>query len=143
MAKIISKNKDAYFNFQIEKIWEAGIQLKGWEVKSIRQGHVNLKGAFCYFQKESLYISNWHIPLFMSVPGDPIASRKLLLHKSQLKKIQNACQAKGMTVVPTVLKWTKKSLVKLDIGIGKGKTKIDKREQIKKRDINRRIKYFV
>lgn len=142
MAKVISKNKDAFFNFNLLDRYEAGIELKGWEVKSIRAGHVNLKGAFCSFKGSELFVSNMHISQYMNIPGDETAPRKLLLHKNELKKIKVAVQQKGVSVVATTLKWSSKGLVKLDIAIGKGKTKTDKREDIKKRDMEREKRHF-
>lgn len=137
MAKVISKNKDAFFNFELLENFEAGIQLKGWEVKSIRAGKVNLKGSFCNFTKNELFISNMHVSLYMAVPGDETAPRKLLLHKKELEKIRNALKTKGMAVVAKTLKWSNKGLVKVDIAIARGKTKYDKRVTIKKRDEER------
>lgn len=137
MAKVISKNKDAFFNYEILDTFEAGIELKGWEVKSIRAGRVNLKGAFCTFMKNELYLSNMHINQYMNVPGDETRPRKLLLHKTQIKKIKDSSSTKGFSVVATTLKWSSKGFVKVDIAIGKGKSKVDKREVIKKRDQER------
>ena len=137
MSKVISKNKDAFFNYEILDKYEAGIQLKGWEIKSIREGNISLKGSFCSFNKNELFVSNMHISLYMNIPGDETSPRKLLLNKNEIKKIQNAIQAKGLTVVPLTLKLSNKGLAKLDIAIGKGKTKFDKREVIKKRDQER------
>ncbi|MCK5866997.1 MAG: SsrA-binding protein SmpB [Mycoplasmataceae bacterium] len=143
MAKVISKNKDAFFNFEILDRFEAGIELKGWEVKSIREGNVNLRGAFCSFRGTELFVSNMNISLYMNVPGDSTAPRKLLLHKQQLKKLREATKVKGHSIVATTLKWSSKGLVKLDIGIGKGKTKTDKRQTIKKRDSERINKKYI
>lgn len=142
MAKVISKNKDAFFNYEMLDTFEAGLQLKGWEVKSIRDGKVNLKGAFCSFKGNELYISNMHINTYMNVPGDETAPRKLLLHKAQLRKIKEGVKVKGHSIVATTLKWTSKGLVKVDIAIGKGKSKTDKRETIKKRDSERISKKY-
>ena len=142
MAKVISKNKDAYFNYEMIDKYEAGIQLKGWEVKSIRAGKMNLKGAFCSFKNNELFISNMHVSLYMSTPGDETAPRKLLLHKSQLKKLKDGVKVKGFSIVPTVIKWSSKGLVKVDIALARGKNKIDKREVIKKRDQERNIKRY-
>ena len=142
MAKVISKNKDAFFNYEILDKFEAGIQLKGWEVKSIRAGKVNLKGAFCSFKGQELYLSNMHINLYMSVPGDETSPRKLLLHKTQLRKMKEASKVKGHSIVATTLKWNSKGLVKVDIAIGKGKSKTDKRQTIKKRDDERMSKKY-
>lgn len=142
MAKLISKNKDAFFNYEMLDIFEAGIQLKGWEVKSIRAGRVNLKGAFCSFKDKELFVSNMHVNTYMNIPGDETAPRKLLLHKSQLKKIKEGARIKGNAIVATRLKWSSNGYVKIDIAVGRGKTKMDKREIIKKRDSERSLKSF-
>lgn len=137
MSKVISKNKDAFFNFELLEGFEAGIELKGWEVKSIRAGRVNLKGSFCTFKDGELFLSNMHINLYMNVPGDETSPRKLLLHKHQISKIRNALKQKGFSVVAKTLKWSSKGLVKVDIAIARGKTVHDKRVTIKKRDEER------
>ena len=142
MAKVISKNKDAFFNFEIMDTFEAGIQLKGWEVKSIRAGKVNLKGAFCSFRGNEIFVSNMHISLYMNIFGDETAPRKLLLHKAQIKKIKEAVKVKGNSIVAKTLKWSSKGLLKIDIAIAKGRNKVDKREVIKKRDFERNQKKF-
>lgn len=142
MAKVIAKNKDAFFNYELEEFFEAGVSLKGWEVKSIRAARVTLNGAFCYFKDNELYVSNMHISKYMNVPGDETAPRKLLLHKRQLQKIREYTQQKGQSVVATTLKWSDKGYVKLDVALGKGKTKYDKREVIKKRDNERMLKNY-
>lgn len=135
--KVISKNKKAFFNFEILDKYEAGIELHGWEVKSIRANHVHLKGAFCTFQGEELFMSNMYVSTYMNVSGDETRPRKLLLHKKQLARIKEKVSAKGMAVVPIALKWSSKGYVKVDIAIAKGKNLVDKRQTIKKRDMER------
>lgn len=142
MAKVISKNKDAYFNFEILDRFEAGLELNGWEVKSIRAGNVVIKGAFCSFRGDELFVSNINISNYMNTPGDRTRPRKLLLHKAQLKKIREAVRVKGNSVVAMTLKWSSKGLVKIDIGIGKGKNRADKRETIKRRDFERQSRKY-
>lgn len=142
MAKVIAKNKEAYFNYELLDIYEAGIELLGWEVKSIRAGKVQLKNAFVSFKQGEAFISNMHINQYMLVPGDETRPRKLLLKKSELKKLREAIKAKGLAVVPTTLKWSSGGWVKVDIALARGKSKVDKRETIKERDIQREIKKF-
>ena len=142
MAKVISKNKDAFFNYEILDKFEAGMELHGWEVKSIRAGNVVMKGAFCSFRGDELLVSNINISNYMSVPGDRTRPRKLLLHKSQLNRIKEKVKVKGNSVVAMTLKWSNKGLVKIDIGIGKGKNRADKRETIKKRDFERQSRKY-
>ncbi len=140
MAKVIAKNKDAHYSYELSDRIEAGIELKGWEVKSIRNGNVQLKGAFVNFQDGEAYLQSMHVSLFMNNPGDEMRGRKLLLHKNQLKKLKAGVQQKGMSILATTLKWSNKGFVKVDIALGKGKSKVDKRETIKQRDISRKIK---
>ena len=142
MAKVIVKNKEAHFNYELLDIYEAGIELLGWEVKSIRASRVQLKNSFVTFVKGEAFVSNMHIDQYMNVPADETRPRKLLLHKSQLKKLKEGVKVKGYSIVPTTLKWSSKGFVKLDIALGKGKSKIDKRETIKKRDIDRSLKNY-
>ena len=142
MAKIIVKNRQARYNYELLDTFEAGIQLAGWEVKSIRAGRVQLKNAFVSFMDGEAYLSNMHVNLYMDNPGDETRPRKLLLHKSQIKKLREGVKVKGMAVVPTVLKWSKSGYVKVDVSLAKGKSVVDKRETIKKRDVERNIKKF-
>ena len=140
MAKIISKNKNANFNYELLNKYEAGVELLGWEIKSIRLGKVNIKSSFCSFRNNELFVSNIHIDNYMNVLGDKTRPRKLLLHKNQLKKLKEKIKVKGIAIIPIALKWSSKGYVKIDIALGKGKSKIDKREAIKKRDTEREIK---
>ncbi|TCG11168.1 SsrA-binding protein SmpB [Mycoplasma todarodis] len=140
MAKVIAKNKDAHYSYELSERIEAGIELMGWEVKSIRAGKVSLRGAFVNFTDDEAYLMGMNISQYMAVPGDELRSRKLLLHKHQLKKLQNGVKTKGMSIVATTLKWSNNGYVKVDVALGKGKSRIDKRETIKERDISRKIK---
>lgn len=142
MAKVISKNKDSFFNYELLDRFEAGVELLGWEVKSIREGKANLKGAFCSFKGEELFLSNLHISQYMNVLGDETRPRKLLLHKSQLRKLKESVKTKGFSIVAVTLKWSSKGLVKVDIALGRGKNKADKRQTIKKRDLERDQRRF-
>ncbi|MBN3534361.1 SsrA-binding protein [Mycoplasma procyoni] len=138
--KIITKNKIANFDYEILDKYECGISLMGWEVKSIRAQNVNLKGSFAYFKDNELYLSNMHVSLYMAVKGDEIRSRKLLLHKQELKRIKDKQQQQGLTLVPLSLYWTPKSKIKVELALAKGKNKQDKRETIKKRDQERELR---
>ncbi len=140
MSKVIAKNKDAHYSYELGENFEAGIELLGWEVKSIRVGKVSIKGSFVNFKNDEAYLMGMNISKYMSVPGDELRTRKLLLHSSQIKKIKLATQVKGMSVVAKTLKWSNKGFVKIDIAIAKGKNKVDKREVIKERDASRKIK---
>ena len=138
-------NKRANFDYEILAKFEAGIVLAGYEVKSIKTGHISLKEAFVTLKKSNknlpdAYLTNCHIPLYKHAGRldnyEPTRPRKLLLKKSEIKQLIGKIQEKGLTLVP-IRVYNKGSLIKLEFGIGKGKKKIDKREAIKKRETDR------
>lgn len=137
MAKVITKNRRAFFDYEIINNYEAGIVLEGWEIKSIRNSNVSLKGAFCSFKGDELFVNNMNISQYMNVEGDCLRARKLLLNKRELKKIKTSIEEKGLTIIPLTLKLSSKGLAKIDIAVSKGKKLHDKREVIKKRDQQR------
>lgn len=147
--KIIATNRKANFEYFINSTFEAGIVLVGCEVKSIRQGHVNLKDTFITFDKNGeCYIRNMHITAYKDASLDKVdekRSRKLLLNKSEIKKIMSKVQEKGFTCIPLKV-YLKDSLVKLEIAIAKGKHTYDKKDTIARRDIERdtqrQLKYY-
>lgn len=138
--KIIATNRKANFEYFIHSTFEAGIVLVGCEVKSIRLGHVNLKDTFITFDKNGeCYIKNMHISTYKDASLDRVdekRSRKLLLNKSEIKKIMSRVQEKGFTCIPLKV-YLKDSLVKLEIAIAKGKHTYDKKDTLAKRDIER------
>ncbi len=135
--KIISQNKKARFNYEILEKFEAGIVLKGSEIKSIRNGHVNISDSYARFRNNGeLYLINAHISEYKmsSIHNhEPTASRKLLMHKKELKRLIGKTQEKPLTLVPLKLYYNKKNLVKIEIALGKGKKVHDKRETLKKK----------
>lgn len=139
--KIIAQNKKARFNYEILEKKEAGIVLKGSEVKSLREGNANLNDAFARFLgKGELYLVNAHIPEYkMSniLNHEPTASRKLLMHKSELNKLKGKIQEKSLTLVPLKIYFNNKNRVKVELALGRGKKLHDKRETLKKKDMNR------
>jgi len=146
-GKIISNNKKAWHEYFIEEEFEAGIVLAGTEVKSIRQGKVSIKEAYCSIKNGEAYINGMHISPFEQGNRynlEPIRERKLLLHKKQIKKIWDEVQQAGYTIVPLNVKLVN-GLVKVDIALAKGKKLYDKRDTKKKKDdqrkIDRAIKY--
>ena len=139
MSKLIAKNKDAYFNFKIEKEYEAGIVLSGNEVKSIRAGNTSLNSAFVTFKNNEAFVMNMHISEYMNNKHDPLKSRKLLLHKKEIYKLKALKEQKGISIVAMKLIFSNKGYIKLIIGVGHGKNTRDKREVIKRRDISREI----
>lgn len=137
--KVIAKNKRARYDYEIKQILEAGLVLSGAEVKSVKAGHISLKGSFISIHNHEAYLVNTHINpyKFASQPNyDPLASRKLLLHRAQIDDVTEQIQSQGMTVVPLSV-GLNHGLVKLEIGVGRGKKRYDKRETIKKRDMLR------
>lgn len=137
--KIIAENRKARFNYQIEDEYEAGLVLKGTEVKSLRQGRANLKDAFVKIKNGELFIHGMHIapyPFAYYDNHDPERPRKVLLHGHQINQLIGKINERGYTVVPLKL-YFKEGKVKAVLALGKGKKTIDKRETIRRRDEKR------
>ena len=131
---VVSTNRKAYHEFHILENFEAGIQLKGSEVKSIREGSVSLKQSYIVTRKGEAWIKALHIPSYSHTGydgHDPLRNRKLLLHKREILKIDAKLAEKGLTAVPTKL-YFKGGLVKIELGLAKGKKLYDKRASKKK-----------
>lgn len=141
--KSLAENRKAYYDYEILETYEAGIVLNGQEVKSIKTGHINLKGAYVVFKNEELFLIGANIPPYQpkNAPKDynPERSRKLLLTKAEIKSLVGKIKQKGLTLIPLKV-YTKNAKIKLLFGIGKGKKEIDKREKIKKREFEREKK---
>ena len=136
-TKIEILNKKAKFSYDIQSLYEAGIQLNGTEIKSIRNNDANIKDSYCIIIDNEVFVKNMHIAKYKLSMIDNYESkrdRKLLLNRSEINKIQKMIQEKGMSVIPTKLFINNKGFAKLEIGIGKGKKLFDKRETIKKRE---------
>jgi SsrA-binding protein len=138
-------NKRANFDFEITDTYEAGMILFGHEVKSIKTGHVSLKGAFVTIKRSGrkspeFFLTNSFVPPYKHAGQidnyDASRSRQLLIKKKEIKYLLGKTQEQGLTLVPIKI-YTKRSLIKLSFGIGKGKKKYDKREDIKKKDVER------
>jgi SsrA-binding protein len=132
-------NRKAYHDYDILEEYEAGIELKGAEVKSIRGGGVELKGAFALARGKELVVEGLRIaPYGQSriVEQDPLRTKRLLLHNHEIQRIRGRIQEKGLTLVPLKL-YSKGPWLKLTLGLGRGKKLFDKREDIKKRDLER------
>ena len=141
MNKIIAKNPVAYHNYSIEDTIEVGIVLTGTEIKSIRSGKVNLKDSYAAIRKGEVYIYSMHISPYEHgniFNKDPLRDRKLLLNKSEINKLGGKIQQQGYSLIPIKL-YFKNSFVKVELGIGKGKKLYDKREDIAKKDADRKI----
>ena len=140
-TKLIAKNPNAYHNYEIIEKIEAGIVLTGTEIKSIRKGKVNLKDSFANIKNGECFVIGMHISPYEFgniYNKDPLRDRKLLLHKKEITRLIGLTKQKGLSLVPISL-YFKGSLVKLEIGIGKGKKLYDKREDLAKKDAQRQI----
>ena len=138
-GKMIANNKKAYHDYFILETYEAGIALHGTEVKSLRMGKCSIKEAFIRVENEEVYVYGMHISPYEKgniFNKDPLRVRKLLLHKSEIRKLLGKTKEKGMTLVPLKV-YFKDSLVKVEIGLAKGKKLYDKRQDIAKKDQQR------
>jgi len=138
-VKLIAENRKARFNYTIEEEFEAGIVLKGTEVKSLRIGKVNLKDAYAKIHNGEVFIYQLHIgeyPFAYYDNHEPLRVRKLLLHKREIKRLYGKVNEKGLTLVPLKL-YFKDGKVKIVIALARGKQLFDKRESIKRRDMER------
>ena len=135
-------NKRAKFDYEILETYSAGIVLTGTEIKSIRDGHANITDAFCFIKDGELFIRNMHISIWKQgsyYNHDPLRVRKLLLKRSELKKIKAKAVEKGFTIIATKLFLSDTGYAKIEIAVAQGKKNFDKREDIKKRDISREM----
>ena len=135
-------NRRAKFDYFIEEEYEAGISLTGTEIKSIREGHCNIKDSYGIFKNGEVFLLNMFVGHYKEgniFNHDETRSRKLLLHKTEIKKISQALEIQGLTLVPLKL-YFKNNKLKVLLGVCKGKKTFDKRETIKERDINREVK---
>ena len=140
-TKLIAKNPTAYHNYTIENKLEAGIVLSGTEIKSIRMGKANLKDSYALIKNGEIYIIGMHISPYEHgniFNKDPLRNRKLLLNKREINKLIGLTKQKGYNLVPISL-YFKGNLVKVELGIGKGKKLYDKRQDIAKKDALRKI----
>ena len=142
--KIIGTNRKANFEYEILNRFEAGIVLVGTEVKSLRDAKVNLTDAYGKFQNDELWLVNAHINeyKFGNLNNhDPLRKRKLLMNRKELKKIKAQLEEKGLTLVVTKI-YFKNSRIKVEIALGRGKKLFDKRESVKKRETERKLKDY-
>lgn len=137
--KLLANNKKAYFDYFIEDKWEAGISLYGTEVKSIRMGKVSIKESYIKIENGEVFVYNMHVSPYEKgniFNRDPIRVRKLLLHRAEINKLSGKITEKGYTLVPLQI-YIKDGLVKVEIGLAKGKKLYDKRDSIAKKDVRR------
>ena len=138
-SRLIANNKKAYHDYFIEETYEAGIALHGTEVKSLRMGKCRIKDSFVRIENEEVYIYGMHISPYEKgniFNRDPLRVKKLLLHKSEIRKMKGKIAEKGYTLVPLKV-YFNRSLVKVEIGLAKGKKLYDKRQDIAKKDQRR------
>ncbi len=139
-GKLIAENRKARYNYFIEETFEAGIVLTGTEVKSLRLGRSNINDAHAGEMKGELWIFNLDIPVYIAGNRnnhEPKRARKLLVHKKQMSKFIGQVKVKGFSLVPLKMYFNARGIVKVLMGLGKGKKEFDKRETIKKRDWER------
>ena len=143
--KIISNNRKAKFNYFFKEFFEAGIELKGSEVKSLRAGKANISESYAYNHNGEIYLINSHIPSYKESSynnHEPDRNRKLLLNKREINKLIGRINREGFTLIPTKL-YFKKGKAKVEIAVGKGKRQYDKRQVKKKQDWAReKAKFF-
>jgi len=137
------KNRRVFFDYEILDKIEAGLMLVGTEIKSIRNGKVNINGTFCIFVGKELFIRGMDIAIYDEgsyLNHEPKRDRKLLLHRKQLNRLKIKLDEKGLTVVPIKLYQNDDGIYKMEVGLAKGRKTVDKREYIKDRDTKRELK---
>ncbi|WP_433645228.1 SsrA-binding protein SmpB [Candidatus Profftella armatura] len=145
---IITNNKKALFNYFLEDYYEAGIVLKGWEVKSIRAKHVHLKESYIIIRDNEIFLLGAHISIlsnlnvFTDISYDTIRTRKLLLHAIEIKKLTGKVKKSGYTLIPSKLYFVK-NRIKCEIALAKGKKQYDKRRKERERDIKRETEIII
>ncbi|KYD25928.1 SsrA-binding protein SmpB [Geobacillus sp. FSL W8-0032] len=140
-GKVIAQNKKAYHDYFIEETYEAGLVLQGTEIKSIRNGRVNLKDSFAKVEKGEVFLHNMHISPYEQgnrYNHDPLRTRKLLLNRREINKLIGYTKEQGYTLVPLKL-YIKNGFAKVELGVAKGKKKYDKREDMKRKEAQREI----
>ncbi|ARA98537.1 MULTISPECIES: SsrA-binding protein SmpB [Geobacillus] len=140
-GKVIAQNKKARHDYFIEETYEAGLVLQGTEIKSIRNGRVNLKDSFAKVEKGEVFLHNMHISPYEQgnrYNHDPLRTRKLLLHRREINKLIGYTKEQGYTLVPLKL-YIKNGFAKVELGVAKGKKKYDKREDMKRKEAQREI----
>ncbi|GGF18688.1 SsrA-binding protein SmpB [Echinicola rosea] len=142
-SKIVNiKNRKASFEYEFLDKYIAGISLKGTEIKSIREGKVSLKEAYCYFKRGELFIKQMHISPYTQAAHfnhDAVRERKLLLNRKELDKLESKLTEKGLAIIPVRIFINDRGLAKVEIALGRGKKLHDKRQDIKKKDAKREL----
>jgi len=142
-ARLIAKNKKAFFNYEILETFEAGVALLGTEVKSVREGRISLKESYAEVKDGEVFLVSCHISPYEAANRfnhDPLRERKLLLHKREIKRLSGKIREKGLTLVPTKVLINDKGRVKVEVGLAKGKRAYQKRDVIRERDRDREMR---
>ena len=140
------KNRAAFHEYFFDNKYVAGVVLTGTEVKSLREGKASFNDSYCIIHKGEMWLKSLHIAEYShgtTNNHDPVRDRKLLLQKREITKIEGKLKEKGYTLIPLRIFFNEKNLIKVEIGLGKGKKLHDKRETIKKRDVEREMKRFI
>jgi len=140
--KVVATNRKAFHDYHVEERLEAGIVLKGTEVKSLREGQVNLKDSYASVDHGELVLHHCHISPYSHgniMNHDPVRPRKLLLHRKEINKLLDKTQQKGLTLVPLRIYFSPRGLAKVELALAKGKKLYDRREAIKAREVGREV----
>ena len=140
--KVVATNRKAFHDYHIEEKLEAGIVLKGTEVKSLREGQVNLRDSYASVDRGELVLHHCHISPYSHgniMNHDPVRPRKLLLHRKEINKLLGKSQQKGLTLVPLRIYFSPRGLAKVELALAKGKKQYDRREAIKAREVGREV----
>ncbi|HEX6532174.1 MAG TPA: SsrA-binding protein SmpB [Nitrospira sp.] len=140
--KVVATNRKAFHDYFIEERYEAGIMLQGTEVKSLREGRVNLQDSYASVRGSEVFLHQCHISPYSHgniMNHDPTRVRKLLLHKTEIHKLLGKTQQKGLTLIPLRIYFSKRGYAKIELGLAKGKKLYDRRETIKTREAGREV----
>jgi SsrA-binding protein len=140
--KVVATNRKAFHDYFIEERYEAGIMLQGTEVKSLREGRVNLQDSYASVRGSEVFLHQCHISPYSHgniMNHDPTRVRKLLLHKTEIHKLLGKTQQKGLTLIPLRIYFSKRGYAKVELGLAKGKKLYDRRETIKTREAGREV----
>ncbi len=140
--KTVATNRKAYHDYFIEEKFEAGIMLRGTEVKSMREGRVNLQDSYASVKGDEIFLHHCHINPYSHgniMNHEPLRTRKLLLHRKEINKLLGKTQQQGLTLIPLRIYFSKRGLAKVEIGLAKGKKQHDRRESIKTREASREV----
>ncbi|MEO0086799.1 MAG: SsrA-binding protein SmpB [candidate division WOR-3 bacterium] len=143
--KIVAQNRKAIHNYFIEEKYEAGIELKGSEVKSIREGKISIEEGYCTIENGEMFLKDVHIAPYEKgsvFNPDPKRKRKLLLHKNEIKRLVGKIERKGYTLIPLKVYFNDKGRCKIEIALAKGKKVVDKRKELRERALKREERYY-